>query len=134
MRYRPLPGKRAVRRRRGHHPISADGQWLFVLSQRYAAWVEASAIAEGGRDAVLGYMPPARHFASSPGPNRARCSREQPRLSELQLDMGTRIPLADVAVNKPVSTASIHTSWILDLPMRNDDGRLAFAHTAEKHR
>src|SRR5690606_5502781 len=34
---------------------SADGRWLFVVSPRYAAWVEATAIAAGSREAVLGY-------------------------------------------------------------------------------
>lgn len=106
---------------------SADGQWLFVLSQRYAAWVEASAIAEGGRDAVLGYATRAPFRIITGAKPRTLFTREQPRLSELQLDMGTRIPLADVAVNKPVNGQHPYTSWILDLPMRNDDGRLAFA-------
>ena len=106
---------------------SADGQWLFVLSQRYAAWVEASAIAEGGRDAVLGYATRAPFRIITGAKPRTLFTREQPRLSELQLDMGTRIPLADVAVNKPVNGQHPYTSWILDLPMRGDDGRLAFA-------
>ena len=34
---------------------SADGKWLFVVSARYAAWVQADAIAEGNREQVLGH-------------------------------------------------------------------------------
>ncbi|HQX91735.1 MAG TPA: NlpC/P60 family protein [Thermomonas sp.] len=106
---------------------SADGQWFFVLSQRYAAWAEASAIAEGERNTVLGYASRAPFRIITGAKPRTLFTREQPRLSELQLDMGTRIPLADVAVNKPVNGQHPYTSWILDLPMRDDAGRLAFA-------
>ena len=106
---------------------SADGQWLFVVSQRYAAWVEASAIAEGGRDAVLGYAARAPFRIITGAKPRTVFTREQPRLSELQLDMGTRIPLAEAAANKPVNGQHPYTSWILDLPIRSNDGRLSFA-------
>ena len=34
---------------------SADDQWRFVVAPRYAAWIQADAVAEGPRDAVLGY-------------------------------------------------------------------------------
>ena len=64
---------------------SVDGQWLFVVSQRYAAWVEASAIAEGERDAVLGYAARAPFRIITGAKPRTVCTREQPRLSELQL-------------------------------------------------
>ena len=92
---------------------SADGQWLFVVSQRYAAWVEASAIAEGGRDAVLGYAARAPFRIITGAKPRTVFTREQPRLSELQLDMGTRIPLAEAAANKPVNGQHPYTSCLL---------------------
>src|SRR3546814_12644146 len=34
---------------------SADGELLFVVSARYAAWIQADALAEGDRDAVFAY-------------------------------------------------------------------------------
>ena len=54
-------------------------------------------------------------------------TREEPRLSELQLDMGVRVPLANVALDKPVNGQHPYASWILDLPVRGSDGRLGFA-------
>jgi cell wall-associated NlpC family hydrolase len=54
-------------------------------------------------------------------------TREEPRLSELQLDMGVRIPLAPTAPDKPVNGQHPYASWILDLPVRGSDGRLGFA-------
>jgi cell wall-associated NlpC family hydrolase len=54
-------------------------------------------------------------------------TREQPRVSELQLDMGTRIPLASLPADAPVNGQQPYTSWTLDLPVRNADGSLGFA-------
>ncbi|RZA19815.1 MAG: NlpC-P60 family protein [Lysobacteraceae bacterium] len=106
---------------------SSDGQWLFVLSPRYAAWVEARAIAEGDKESVLGFGQRAPYRVVTGAKPSTVFTREEPRVSELQLDMGVRIPLADAALDKPVNGQHPYSSWILELPVRNDDGRLAFA-------
>ncbi|HSD16871.1 MAG TPA: SH3 domain-containing protein [Thermomonas sp.] len=106
---------------------SADGAWLFVVSARYAAWVAAEAIAEGDRATVLAYGARVPHRIVTGAKPRTLFTREQPRLSELQLDMGVRIPLANVAQDKPVNGQHPYASWILDLPVRGSDGRLGFA-------
>ena len=106
---------------------SADGKWLFVASPRYAAWVEADAIAEGARDAVLGYGQRAPYRVVTGAKPRTVYTREQPQLSELQLDMGLRLPLADAAPDQPVNGQHPYSSWILDMPVRGGDGRLGFA-------
>jgi hypothetical protein len=53
-------------------------------------------------------------------------TREEPRLSELQLDMGVRVPCWPIgrgqAGERP---ASLCVAWILDLPVRGSDGRSA---------
>lgn len=106
---------------------SADGQWLFVVSPRYAAWIEARAIAEGDRASVLGYATRTPYRVVTGAKPRTVFTREEPRLSELQLDMGVRIPLADWAPDKPVNGQHPYAAWILDLPVRGADGRLEFA-------
>jgi len=106
---------------------SRDAKWLFVVSERYAAWVAATAIAEGGRDAVLGYGARTPYRIVTGAKPHTVFTREEPRLSELQLDMGVRIPLANVALDKPVNGQHPYASWILDLPVRGSDGRLGFA-------
>ncbi|MGB8634380.1 MAG: SH3 domain-containing protein, partial [Rhodanobacteraceae bacterium] len=35
--------------------VSGDGQWLFVVSPRYAAWIKKTTVAEGDAKTVLGY-------------------------------------------------------------------------------
>jgi cell wall-associated NlpC family hydrolase len=106
---------------------SADGRWLFVVSERYAAWVPSDAIAEGTRDAVLGYGAKAPYRVITDAKPRTVFTREEPRVSELQLDMGVRVPLAQPPYDKPVNGQYPYTSWVLELPVRNADGSLAFA-------
>ena len=106
---------------------SGDGKWLFVVSERYAAWVEAAAIAEGSRELVLGYGQRTPQRIITGAKPRTVFTREQPALSELQLDMGVRVPLANMAPDQPVNGQHPYTSWIVDLPLRESDGTLAFA-------
>src|SRR5690606_41818810 len=40
---------------------NAGGDWLFVLSPRYAAWIEAGAVATGSREEVFGYTAASPH-------------------------------------------------------------------------
>ena len=106
---------------------SADGKWLFVVSPRYAAWIEADAVAEGSREQVFGYVDKAPYRIITDDKVETVFTPEQPQLSELQLDMGVRVPLADVPPDQAVNGQHPYTSWILELPLRGDDGRLAFA-------
>ena len=106
---------------------SGDGDWLFVVSPRYAAWVAASSIAEGTRNEVFGYVDKAPYRVVTGAKVRTVFTRERPQVSELQLDMGVRVPLADVPADAPVNGQHPYTSWAIELPVRNDDGSLAFA-------
>lgn len=106
---------------------SADGQWLFVVSPRYAAWVEAAAIAEGDKAAVLGYGQRVPYRVITGAKPRTVFTREEPRVSEAQLDMGVRVPLSPLPPDRPVNGQHPYTAWTIELPVRNADGRLAFA-------
>lgn len=108
-----------------HH--SRDGQWLFVVSPRYAAWIPADAVAEGGRDAVLAYAAATPYRIITDAKPRTVFTREESRVSELQLDMGVRIPLATAPANGIVNGQHAFTGWILRLPVREPDGQVAFA-------
>ena len=106
---------------------SGDGKWLFVVSARYAAWVHADAIAEGSREQVLGWGQRAPYRIVTGAKPSTVFTREQPQHSELQLDMGLRAPLADVPPDRAVNGQHPYANWILDLPLRGADGKLAFA-------
>lgn len=104
---------------------SRDGQWSFVISPLYAAWVENQYLAEGPRETVFGYghrtptlvvTGPTVHTVHTP---------EQPGVSELQLDMGVRVPLLkDWPADKPVNGQHPYTSWVVELPIRGAGGTL----------
>ena len=106
---------------------SADGEWLFVVSPRYAAWVEKNLVAEGSRAQVFNYLDTTKHRIITGGVEQTVFTREEPRVSQLQLDMGIRLPLAKLRADQPVNGQHPYTSHILELPVRNADGSLAFA-------
>ncbi|WDS38182.1 SH3 domain-containing protein [Pseudoxanthomonas sp.] len=104
---------------------SRDGQWLFVTSERYSAWIEKRYVGIGSAQQVFGY--------GAAGPQRVvtganvttTFTPEQPQVSQLQLDMGVRVPvLADWKPTDPVNGQMPYTAWVIQLPIRRDDGTL----------
>ena len=103
---------------------SADGHWFFVVSPRYAAWVDADAIALGTRDEVLAYAAKAPYRVITGDKLRTVYTPEAPEVSETQLDMGLRLPLADLPPDQPVNGQGPYEAWTLSLPTRAADGSL----------
>lgn len=107
---------------------SRDGRWLFVVSPRYAAWTHRDNIAMGSARQVFDYADRLPGRVVTGGTVHTVYTREQPAVSQLQLDMGDRVPLASgLAPDQPVNGQTPYTSHVLDLPIRRDDGSLAFA-------
>jgi len=107
---------------------SRDGAWWFVVSPRYAAWVEKRFIALGAKDAVLGYGRRAPYRIVTGAKVHTVFTPEEPAVSELQLDMGVRVPvLADWPATDAVNGQHGYASHVIELPVRNEDGSLRFA-------
>ena len=106
---------------------SRDGKWLWVVSPRYQAWAARQDIAEGSREQVLAYADKTPYRVVLGAKVSTVFTREQPQLSELQLDMGVRVPLADAPPDAPVNGQHPYSSWTLELPIRTTDGSLGFA-------
>ena len=106
---------------------SRDGKWLWVVSPRYRAWVSRQDIAEGSREQVLAYANKTPYRVVLGAKVSTVHTREQPQVSELQLDMGVRVPLADVPPALPVNGQHPYSSWAVELPIRTADGALGFA-------
>jgi len=104
---------------------SRDGKWRFVISPRYAAWVESRFLAEGPAAQVFGYAD-ARPYRIVTGATVTTVySPAQPALSQLQLDMGVRVPLeADWSAERSVDGQHPYTAHVIQLPTRGDDGSL----------
>jgi len=107
-----------------HH--SADQQWLFVMTTQGPAWVRGVDIAEGTADAVFSYVEKEPGRVVTGDQVRTVFTPEAPAVSELELDMGTALPRADVAPDEPVNGASSYASWPVLLPVRRQDGTLTF--------
>jgi hypothetical protein len=105
---------------------SMDGKWLLVMSTQGPAWVRANDIAEGSRDDVFGFAAKAPGRVVTGDEVRTVFTPEAPELSELVLDMGTALPIADVPTDQPVNGASPYASWPLALPVRGQGGKLEF--------
>ena len=105
---------------------SRDRHWLFVVSPRYAAWVDADAIAEGDGQQVLAYADRTPYRIVTGATVRTAFTPDAPAVSSLQLDMGVRLPLSTTAGDS-VNGQNPYTSWTVDLPVRAADGKLAFA-------
>ena len=107
---------------------SRDGQWLFVVSPRYAAWTRRENVAEGSAAEVFGYAgkTPVRIVT---GDNVATVfTPEQPGVSQQQLDMGVAVPvLADQPADQPVNGQSPYASYVVELPLQGAEGKLAFS-------
>jgi hypothetical protein len=106
---------------------SRDGAWLFVLSPRYAAWIAKTDVAESSAAQVFDYVDKTPYRVITGAVERTVFTREQPAVSQLPLDMGTRVPLlTDLPPTQPVNGQTPYTSHVLELPQRAADGRLQF--------
>lgn len=107
---------------------STDGQWWFVVSVAYAAWVEKKDIAQGSAKEVFEYTHKAPYMVITGAKERTVFTPERPEVSELQLDMGVRVPLiTDLPPNQPINGQHPYESYVIELPLRKEDGTLAFA-------
>jgi len=105
--------------------VSADKEWSFVQSYNYAAWVRSEHIAIGDRQIIEQYKNADRFLVITGDKVWTSFNPEVPALSELQLDMGIRVPLADPDnVNNNLYGQNPYTSHTVLLPLRNLEGRL----------
>jgi cell wall-associated NlpC family hydrolase len=107
---------------------SRDGQWYFVVSERYAAWIEKRFVAQGAAADVLGYADRRPYRIVTGATVETVYTPSAPALSELQLDMGVRLPvLADWPAGELVNGQHPFYGHVIQLPLRSADGSLALA-------
>ncbi len=106
---------------------SHDGKWWFVVSPLYAAWVEKQFIAEGAAEEVFAYTRKSPYLVVTGATAKTVYTPARPEVSELQLDMGVRVPLlADWPQARPVNGQHPYTAHVIELPERAADGSLRF--------
>ena len=107
---------------------SRDGAWWFVVSPRYAAWIEKRFVATGAKEAVLAYTRKTPYRVVTGAEVHTVFTPEEPAVSELQLDMGVRVPvLANWPSTDAVNGQHHYASHVIELPVRSEDGSLHFA-------
>ncbi len=105
--------------------VSADKQWSFVQSYNYTAWVRSVNIAIGDRQTILNYKNASRFLVITGDKVWTSFNSQAPAVSELQLDLGIRIPLADPGVEKnSLSDQNPATDHMVLLPVRSSAGKL----------
>lgn len=106
---------------------SADDNWYFVVSPLYSAWIEKQSVAEGAADEVFRYVNKTPYLVVTGTAVRTVFTRERPEVSELQLEMGVRVPmLSDWPADKPVNGQHPYSSQVIELPWRDTHGALHF--------
>jgi len=116
---------------------SRDGAWWFVVGDLYAAWIEKQYVAVGDKAQVLGYARKSPYLIVTGAKVRSTATPDEPRVSDLQLDMGIRLPwLSDWPGERVVNGQAAYANYVVELPVRNADGSLAIvpallAHSAE---
>jgi len=109
---------------------SADGEWLFAVSERYAAWIEAAAVAIGDREEVLAYARRTPALTVIGATAHTVSSPQAGALSELRLDMGVRLPWQrQWRLHQAVHGQLPLAHWVVDLPQRLHDGSLRLTPT-----
>ncbi|HET7842897.1 MAG TPA: SH3 domain-containing protein, partial [Xanthomonadales bacterium] len=107
---------------------SRDGQWWFVVSPLYVAWIAKDDVAIGSREDVFAWGKREPAVIVTGARVETVYTPEEPRVSKLVLDMGLRVPLrVDWPANEPVNGQNAYNAWVVELPVRNADGSLAFA-------
>ncbi|MBF0498810.1 MAG: SH3 domain-containing protein [Candidatus Riflebacteria bacterium] len=104
---------------------SADKKWFFVQAFNYRAWVPASDVALTDRKTLFSYLDTKDFLVVTGKGVFTGFNPFQPEISELQLDMGVRIPLAS-RDEIPAEICGQHPAgnYVVKLPARGKDGQL----------
>ena len=105
---------------------SFDKEWFFVQKYNYRAWVKKSDVAIGLREEVLAYQNEVNDRLVMIGKRvRTVYNPEDPRVSDVFLDMGLSLPLTK-SENVPqlVDGRNPCTSFIVRMPVKENDGSL----------
>lgn len=106
---------------------SRDGKWLLLQNYHYTGWVQAEDVAIGDRQQVLAYSEQTPFLVVTGARAHTSFTPAVPAISELLLDMGSRLPLLTTEeTGHNVHGQNPHASHIVKLPVRNSDGSLDF--------
>jgi cell wall-associated NlpC family hydrolase len=106
---------------------STDKKWFLAQAYNYLAWVPVEAVALTSRHELFSYLD-AKNFLVVTGKGVLTAFNPvRPEISELQLDMGVKVPLAR-SEEIPMDIDGQHPAgnYVVKLPVRNAAGHLEF--------
>ncbi len=104
---------------------SRDGQWVFAQSYNYRAWMKKADVAVGGRETVLDYAAEENMLVVTGAKAYTVYNPEDASVSEIQLDMGTRLPLGSAEeYGHEILGQNPYAAHIVLLPTADAKGRL----------
>lgn len=98
---------------------SSDSKWLFAQAYNYLAWLPAADVAFTSREKLFSYLDTPNFLVVSGKDAFTGYNPQYPEISELQLDMGTRIPL-------DINDQNSAGNYVVKLPARGAAGQLEF--------
>ncbi|KAA5805880.1 SH3 domain-containing protein [Thermoanaerobacterium thermosaccharolyticum] len=105
---------------------SKDKKWYFVQMYNYRGWVKACDIAIAkDKEEVFDYLDADDFIVITGNHARTQSNPYDDDVSEIQFDMGTRVPLEKDIPNS-VANQSTYGNYVIKLPSRDDKGNLVF--------
>ena len=103
---------------------SSNRQWYFVQVYNYYGWMSARDLAIADNKITwLEYINADKSLVVTGNKLRLDFNRYSPELSELELNMGTKLPLSAV-IPTTVDNQSVAGNYVVRLPVRNRSGGL----------
>ncbi|WP_417700188.1 SH3 domain-containing protein [Pseudoalteromonas lipolytica] len=105
---------------------SADKKWLLVRAYNYLAWTPAEDIAFADADKIKAYRDQENFLVITGAKVHTAYVPNDDARSEVQLDMGVRLPLVDnEQAPYLLNGQNTYASHIVQLPTRDENGQLA---------
>lgn len=105
---------------------SKDKKWYFIQMYNYRGWVKVTDIAIAkDKEEVFDYLYADDFIVITGNHVRTQSNPYDDEVSEIQFDMGTRIPLEKDIPNF-VANESTYGNYVIKLPSRDDKGNLVF--------
>lgn len=104
---------------------STDGKWYFARIYNYQAWIPAADVAAGEKEDIYSLSEPKNFLVVTGKKAFTGFNPDFPELSELQLDMGVKIPLCSTSeIFESLNGQSTYCNYVVKMPFRNSAGML----------
>ncbi len=107
--------------------ISKDQKWYFAQMYNYLAWIPAADVALTAKQTLFDYVNGSDFLIITDKKIYTNFNPLEPNISELQLDMGVRIPLAsNTEITDTIDGQNPAGNFVIKLPVRDENGCLVF--------